>query len=117
MPKLTVNEYLASLPGEVQSRLAVMRQIIREVAPQAEERISYGMPGYFFHGPLVYIGGFKNHVSLFGAGSTLMKKYADKLAPYKTSKGTIQFPLNQPLPKGLIKDFVKDRVKENEANG
>ncbi len=80
----------------------------------AEERISYGMPGYFYNGALVYFGGFKNHVSLFGTASGVMKKFAKELDDYITSKGTIQFPLDQPLPTVLIKKLVHERVAENE---
>jgi uncharacterized protein YdhG (YjbR/CyaY superfamily) len=63
----------------------------------------------------VYIGSFKNHVSLFGAGSKLFEQYRKELENYKTSKGTIQFPLDQPLPKELIEALVRDRITENEA--
>ena len=80
----------------------------------AEERISYDMPGFFYKGALVYFGGFKNHVSLFGTASEVIKKFTKELEGYKQSKGTIQFPLNQPLPIALIKKLVKERVRENE---
>ncbi len=110
----SVDEYIAREPKEVQEKLKQFRSIVKEIAPMAEERISYGMPGYFYKGALVYFGAFKSHVSLFGTASGAIKKFAKELRNYKTSKGTIQFPLDQELPLGLIKKIVSDRVKENE---
>lgn len=111
-----VDQYIATASDEARPKLLELRQIIRECAPAAEERISYGMPGYYYHGPLVYFGGFKKHVSLFAAGSqTVAKQFKDELKPYTQSKGTIQFPFDTPLPSSLIRDIVKLRVKENEV--
>ena len=90
-----------------------MRAIIREEAPEAQELISYGMPGYKLNGPLVYIAAFKKHVSLFPAGK--VADFEDQLGGYKTSKGTIQFPLGQPLPEELIRSLVRGRVAQNLA--
>lgn len=109
-----VDDYISRASKETQPLLIEIRQIIKEQAPEAEERISYQMPAYFLNGPLVYFGGFKNHVSLFAAGSSIAKKYAKELEDYKQSKGTIQFPLNETLPKTVIANIVKDRVLENE---
>ena len=110
-----VDEYIVSALPAVQPMLKEMRQIIKELAPNADERISYGMAGYFYNGALVYIGGFKDHVSLFGAGKNIMGQFADELKEYKTSKGTIQFPLDAPLPTKLVIKLVKACVEENEA--
>jgi uncharacterized protein YdhG (YjbR/CyaY superfamily) len=112
---ISADEYIAAATSPGKELLEEMRAIIKMVAPEAEERTSYGMVGYFFHGALVYIGSFKNHVSLFGAGSKLFEQYRKELENYKTSKGTIQFPLDQPLPKELIEALVRDRITENEA--
>lgn len=111
-----VDEYIAQATDEVQHKLKELRQIIRENAQEATESISYGMPGYkYLNRPLVYFGGFKKHVSLFAAGSQMVgKKFAKELKGYIQSKGTIQFPLDQPLPSDLIARIVKARVKENE---
>lgn len=109
----SVDEYLSQFEGDVRLRLERMRAIIRQEAPDAEESISYAMPGYKLNGPLVYFAGFKNHVSLFGAGN--MERFAEQLAGYKMSKGTVQFQNDEPLPEGLIRSIVKARVEENRA--
>jgi len=110
-----VDEYIEKSGDNVREKLKELRKLIKANAPDAEERIGYGMPGYYLNGPLVYFGGFKNHVSLFGTASKVVDKYKKELKSYKTSKGTIQFPLDEPLPKSLIESIVKDRVTENLA--
>jgi uncharacterized protein YdhG (YjbR/CyaY superfamily) len=107
-----VDDYIAGFPQEIQILLNGLRAVVIKAAPMADESISYGMPGYKLHGPLVYFGGFKNHISLFPAGS-ILEEFEQKIVPYKTSKGTLQFPLNKPLPLQLIGQIVKYRVKEN----
>ncbi len=109
----TVAEYIGMLPKPVATKVKAMRKIVRETASKAEEKISYGMIGYKLNGKaLVYLGGFTKHVSLFAlpSGTAAFKK---ELAKYKSSKGTIQFPLDKPLPVGLIRKIVRYRVKEN----
>lgn len=112
-----VDDYIAQASPKAQPLLRHIRAIINKEAPQAEESISYGMPAYKYLGrPLVYFGGFKQHVSLFAAGSQLVATtFADELKGYIQSKGTIQFPLETPLPKNLIAKIVRFRVKENET--
>lgn len=110
----TVEDYLKQFPAEQQAALHKIRKAIKETAPKAEEGISYGMPGYKLNGVLVYFGGFKNHCSLFPAGSSI-KEFSSELKEYKTSRGTIQFPLEKPVPVTLIKKIVKARMKENEG--
>jgi len=87
--------------------------LIKKSAAGAEEILSYGMPAFRFHSMLVYYAGFKNHYSLFPASSTVFKKFEDRLKNYVTSKGTIQFPLDKPVPVKLISDIIKFRMKEN----
>jgi len=111
----TVEEYLSLFPKEQRNALETLRHVIKTAAPKAEEVISYGMPGYKQNGVLVYFGGFKNHCSFFPAGNSVLKKFSSELKNYKTSKGTIQFPLGQTIPITLIKKMVKERVKENET--
>jgi uncharacterized protein YdhG (YjbR/CyaY superfamily) len=109
----TVPEYIEQFPKPIAAKLKALRKLIRENAKGADESISYGMPAYkLSKRPLVYFGGFANHVSLFATPSAnvIFKK---ELAKYKTSKGTIQFPLDQALPLGLIRKIVRYRVKEN----
>lgn len=109
----TVDEYIAEAPEEIRERLVKIRHHIQEAAPVAEESISYMMPAYKLYGPLVYFGLHKHHIGFYGAGSQ-MEGMADKIAPYKTSKGALQFPHDQPIPYDLIEEMVKYRVKENE---
>lgn len=109
----TVTAYIAALPPVARRYATRMRSIIRSVAPQATEKISYGVPGYDYRGRLVYFGAFKNHISLFGAGRKLVVDFAAH--GYKTSKGTVQFPYDQRFPTHLIQAAVKGRVRENEA--
>jgi uncharacterized protein YdhG (YjbR/CyaY superfamily) len=113
LPK-TVDQYLEVLPENVQTVLSKLRATIKSVAPNAEEVISYGMPGYKYKGPLVYFAAFKNHCSFFPGSSQIIKLY-DELKAFKTAKGTIQFTVDKPLPKALVKKIVKARMMENEA--
>jgi uncharacterized protein YdhG (YjbR/CyaY superfamily) len=107
-----VDDYIAHQPELVRPYLEKMRGIIRKAAPEAEEGISYGMPAYKQHGILVYFAGFKNHYSLFALPKTNVQ-FKDQLREYKTSKGTIQFPFDKPVPVKLITEIVKLRVAEN----
>lgn len=107
-----VDEYIKSFPAEVQERLTAIRNIIHELAPQATERICMGMPTYDLNGKwLVHFAGFKKHIGFYPQpeGITAFK---EKLSGYKTSKGTVQFPLNKPLPIDLIREIVRFRVEE-----
>ena len=116
MPKFdSVADYLKAVPPAQRALLKKVRQTIRGAAPKATEVISYGIPGYKHHGMLVYFAAFKNHCSLFGIGAALMKEHREALAPYKMSKGTIQFTVEKPLPMALVRKLVKARVAQNEA--
>ena len=110
----TVDEYINSFPADVASKLKQLRKTIRAIAPKAEELVSYGIAGYKYHGMLIYFAGFSNHVSVYPAprGVDAFKK---ELAAYKGGKGTIQFPLDKPVPLDLVKRIVIFRMKENEA--
>jgi uncharacterized protein YdhG (YjbR/CyaY superfamily) len=111
----SIDEYIATFPLDIQTLLQQLRAVIHEAAPQAEETISYQMPAFRQNGVLVYFAAFKNQIGFFptAAGIEALK---DKLSGYKTSKGTIQFPLDQPLPLDLIKEIVRARVKQNKEN-
>lgn len=109
----TVDAYIATFPQETRSVLQQMRDIIKANAPQAEERISYGMPGYYLNGPLVYFAGYKKHIGFY-ATPTGHEAFAEELSKYKQGKGSVQFPLSTPLPIDLIKRIVVFRLKENE---
>jgi len=111
----SVADYLKAVPPAQRALLKKLRQTVKAAAPKATELISYGIPGYKHHGMLVYFAAFKNHCSFFGVGTALMKTHRKALAPYKMSKGTIQFTVAKPLPMALVRTLVKARVKENEA--
>ena len=110
----SVDAYIAGFKPEVRAVLRKMRATIRQAAPAAEERISWGMPAYTLDGTLTFFAAFKNHVSLF-PGPAGLEKFKKELAAYGTSKGTVRFPLGAPVPYGLITRIVKFRVKENRA--
>jgi len=107
-----IDEYIASFPQNVQVALRQTRQAIKEVAPQAQEVISYSMPAFKQNGILVWFAAFKNHIGFFPKVSA-MEAFKEKLSRYQTSKGTIRFPLDEPIPVELVKEIVKFRVKEN----
>lgn len=105
------DSYLALQPEKVRDVLEKLRQTIKSSAPEAEEVISYGMPAFRYHGMLVYFAAFKNHCSFFPG--SIVEKMKNELKNYKTSKGTIQFTAEKPLPTALVKKIIKARVKEN----
>jgi uncharacterized protein YdhG (YjbR/CyaY superfamily) len=109
----TIDEYLAFQPEKVMEALENLRQIIRETAPEAEEVISYGIPAYKYHGMLVYFAAYKKHCSLFAGNGALTEQMQEELKAYKTSKGTIQFTVEKPLPDELVMEIVKIRMKQN----
>ncbi len=109
LPK-NIDEYLAPLPEDVQQVLEKLRKTILQVAPNAEEVISYGMPAFKYHGMLVYFASFKKHCSFF-PGSAILDIMEEELKPYKVSKGTLQFTVEKPLPVALVKKIVKLRMK------
>jgi uncharacterized protein YdhG (YjbR/CyaY superfamily) len=112
----TVDEYIATFPPGLQEILRTVRTAILEAAPGAQEAISYQVPAYRLHGILVYFGGFKKHYSLFAVSSeSLLDTYKKELSRYEMSKGTIKFPLDEPVPVGLIGKIVRHRVEENRA--
>ena len=108
-----VNEYIASAPKEVKGRLNEMRKIIKEVAPKAEEKISYGMPYYGYKGRLVYFAFAKNHIGLY-IPPPIIEEHKSELKDYVTAKSTVQFPNDKKLPASLIKKLVKARIKWND---
>ena len=109
---LNVDEYISRFPDNVQELLKEIRAIIKAAAPEAEEIISYQMPAYKFHGMLIYFAAFKNHIGLYPRVSGI-EKFKEELSVYKGAKGSVQFPLNKPLPLDLIARIVKFRVTEN----
>lgn len=108
----TVDAYIQSFPEDTQKILEKLRQIVKTAAPEAEECISYGMPAYKYNGPLVYFAAYTKHIGFYPVPSGI-ESFRKELAPYIKGKGTVQFPLNQPIPYGLVKEVVQFRVKEN----
>jgi uncharacterized protein YdhG (YjbR/CyaY superfamily) len=109
----SVDEYIAAQPEAVKGTLERVRRAIREAVPEAEETISYKMPTYEVDGgPVLHFAGWKRHYSLYPAGRRLVEAFQDELAPYEVNKGTIRFPLSQPVPVKLIGRMAKFRAKE-----
>lgn len=112
-----IDKYISQFPKETQQVLQQVRKAIQQAASEAEESISYGMPGYKLNGkPLVYFAGYKNHVGFYATPSG-HKEFATALSKYKQGKGSVQFPLDQPMPLALITKIVRFRVKENQEKG
>lgn len=110
----TIEEYILQYPAEVQSRMNALRATIREAAPSAGEKISWGMATFVLHGNLVHFAGEKKHIGFHPAPSAI-DAFAKELSEYHTSKGTVQFPYEKPLPLDLIRKMVQFRVAEQEA--
>jgi len=111
-----VDDYMATLPERSRAALETLRATIRAAAPEATEAISYAMPAFRSHGRvLVYYAAFKGHCSLFPASGAVIAAYVEELKGYHTSRGTIQFPLGQPLPTALVESIVRARLEENAA--
>ena len=108
----TIDQYVEGFPPEIQVILSKLRAAVKKAAPQATEKISFQMPAFHFNGNLVYFAAFKNHIGFFPTSSGVAA-FQKELAKYATSKGTVHFPLDKPLPLDLIKRIVKFRVKEN----
>ena len=110
----TVDEYLAGTPEPARSTLQHIRKVIKSVVPkETTEVISYRIPVFKYNGMLVGYAAFAKHCSLFPTGSGVIEKFAKELKGYKTSRGTIQFPSDKPIPDALVKKIVRERVKEN----
>ena len=110
-----VDKYLAAQPDDVRASLERLRATIKSAAPAAEEKISYRMPMFMHHGMLVSYAAFKNHCSFFVMSGKLLSDYEKELARFVTTKGSIHFTVEKPLPVTLIRKLVKARVAQNEA--
>ena len=106
------DEYIGGFPSEVQEILEKIRMTIQKAAPDATEKISYSMPAFEQNGIVVYFAAFKNHIGLYALPSG-HETFKEELSKYKSGKGSVQFPLDQPMPFDLIVKIVKFRVKEN----
>ncbi|MBK9927444.1 MAG: DUF1801 domain-containing protein [Anaerolineales bacterium] len=111
-PSKTIDEYIADFPKEVQDILNRIRTTVRNEAPDAEETITYGIPTFTLKVNLVHFAGFESHIGFYPTPSGI-KKFKKEISAYKWAKGSVQFPLNQPIPYELIRKITKFRVKEN----
>ena len=112
----SIDEYIAGFPPETQKVLKELRSLIKASAPDATERISYAIPTFDLDGKhLVHFAGFKNHIGFYPTGSGV-EAFKEELKPYKSGKGSVQFPLGQPLPTDLIRRIVEFRVQEITGN-
>jgi uncharacterized protein YdhG (YjbR/CyaY superfamily) len=109
-----MDEYIAGFPPDVQAILEEVRATIRDAAPDAEETISYQIPTFRLEGNLVHFAAFKRHIGFYPAPSGI-DEFKDDLSEFKGGKGSVQFPLDKPMPLGLIRRIVEFRVKENLA--
>jgi len=107
-----INSFIAEFPEEIQAILEQIRATIQQAAPEAKEAIKYGMPTFVLNGNLVHFSAYKNHIGFYPA-PTGIDAFIDELAVYRTGKGTIQFPIDKPIPFDLITKVVKFRVEEN----
>lgn len=108
------DEYIARYPKDIRNILSRIRSIVRRAAPKAEEAVSYGIPTFKLNGNLVHFAAFKNHIGFYPTPKGI-SDFKKELKPYEQAKGSIRFPLNEPIPYGLIRKITVARVKENEA--
>jgi uncharacterized protein YdhG (YjbR/CyaY superfamily) len=112
IPAKNIDEYIEGFAEEVQINLEKIRNTIKKIVPEAHETISYGMPAFQWKGTLVYFAAYKNHIGFYPM-PTAIEAFKDELTGYKLAKGTIQFPINAPIPLDLIARIVKFRVSQN----
>ena len=109
---ISIDEYIATFPEEIQEKLEKLRATIKASAPGAEEKISYQMPAFVLKGNLVYFAAYKNHIGFYPTSSGI-QAFKQELSVYEGAKGSIKFPIEKPLPLELISKIVKFRVAEN----
>jgi uncharacterized protein YdhG (YjbR/CyaY superfamily) len=115
LPKpTTIDAYIAGFPIETQILLETIRQAIRDMAPEATECISYGIPTFELHGNLVHFAGYKHHIGFY-PGAAGIAEFQEAFAGYKSAKGSVQFPINQPLPLEIVQEVVRFRVQQNRT--
>ena len=109
-----IDEYIADFPDDVQKSMEKVRAAIRKAAPRAQEAISYQIPTFKLNGNLIHFAGYKHHIGLY-PGTRAIEEFKDELTGYKLAKGTVQFPLDKPIPVGLITKITKFCVQRNLA--
>ena len=114
MTQTPITDYILQNPPETQEKLNQMREAILEIIPDATEKIAYGIPTFFLKGNVVHFAGYKSHIGFY-PGADGIEAFAAELGAYKLSKGTVQFPLDQPLPLDLVKRITAYRKEQNLA--
>jgi len=109
-----IDQYILQFPPEVQERLRALRAMIRECAPEATEKIAYGMPTFFLHENLIHFAGYAKHIGVYPTPSGV-SEFQDELKGYKNAKGSVQFPLSGPLPMDLLRRITLFRVDEVQS--
>ena len=112
----TIDEYIRTFPPDIRKILEKLREIVHESAPDAEEAIRYGIPTFRLNGNLVHFAAYKNHIGFYPAPSGI-EAFRNELAPYIHGKGTVQFPIDRPVPYDLLRKIVEYRAKENTGAG
>ena len=110
----SIDAYIAEFPAETQAVLQAVRALIQTAAPDATETISYAMPTFDLRGHLVHFAAFKSHIGFYPTPAGI-EAFKEELTPYKTAKGSVQFPLEKPLPMDLIRRIVEFRVRQNSG--
>jgi uncharacterized protein YdhG (YjbR/CyaY superfamily) len=111
----TIDEYIQSFPKPVQSKLEQIRHLVRELAPDAQEKISYQIPTFYLKGNLVHFAAFKGHIGFYPTPSGI-EAFQKELSKYKNGKGSVQFPMDEPLPMELIRKMIKYRLEKKSGN-
>ncbi len=112
----SIDDYIAEFPAETRQALEGLRALIKEAAPDATETISYAIPTFDLHGHhLVHFAGYRGHIGFYPGSESVSKAFAEELGPYKRGKGSVQFPLDRPLPLELIRRMVGLRLEESNA--
>jgi uncharacterized protein YdhG (YjbR/CyaY superfamily) len=115
-PATEIDAFLANVPDEARAALDDLRNTIRAVAPESNEKIGYGIPAFYYQGrPLVSYGAAKKHCSFYAQSPAVMDAFADDLGSYDTAKGTIRFAANEPLPAVLVEKLVRARMEETDV--
>lgn len=115
-PFKNIDQYIGTFPPNVQGILEQLRKTIQEAAPEAIETISYGIPTFRLNGNLVHFAAYKNHIGFYPTPSAIVA-FKKELSPYKQAKGSVRFPIDQPIPFSLAREIVKYRVKQNLESG
>jgi uncharacterized protein YdhG (YjbR/CyaY superfamily) len=110
----TIDEYMADFPAQAQAIMGQMRALIHEIAPEATEKISYGIPTFVLGQNLVHFAAYEHHIGFYPSSSGIAH-FAEELKEYETSKGTVRFPLDKPIPFDLVRRITEFRVAENRA--